>query len=136
MPGAQYFTGRCLHPARQLPCDPQPWVRHRELACRLEWDRDLWEASGIEDDQLLDIRTLDPEEPGPGSNGSVRNILQRLLILSDLPLSPTVREVLIDQELNPEFAEEEPALAPSATADELLTLQRTELLQRFWRRRP
>ncbi|MGH2557860.1 MAG: hypothetical protein ACRDJH_02255 [Thermomicrobiales bacterium] len=92
LPGSEAFTGRCLHPSRQLPCEPQPWVRNRELPCRLKWDDDLWEPCGFEEDQLLDIRSLDPDEPGSGFNGSPRNILQRLLIMSDLPPAPAIRD--------------------------------------------
>jgi hypothetical protein len=61
VPGATRFTGRCLHPARQLPVGFQPWVRDRELPCRLTWDRDLWEARSQADDRVIAIRVADPD---------------------------------------------------------------------------
>lgn len=67
-------------------------MRGRELPCRLEWDRDLWKQDEGDDDQVLDVRMLDPRRPRPGPNGPTRNLLQCLLILSDRHSLPELRE--------------------------------------------
>ncbi len=110
-------------------------MRERELPCRLKWDEDLFELRNRGDDRLLDVRTLDPDGPRSGPIGSPRNVLQRLLILSDLPTTPAIREELINQELASSFADET-GHAPASAADTVLSLQRSDLLQRFWRRQP
>jgi hypothetical protein len=35
--------GACLHPRRRPQTDVWPLVRGRELPCRYDWSRDLWE---------------------------------------------------------------------------------------------
>jgi hypothetical protein len=95
--GARSFEGRCLHPARQLPYDPQPWVRHRELACRLDWDHDLWEPGDVSEDWLIDIRIIDPDDPNPFSPR--RDLLQRLLVLPGSALPADPYEMLVGEEI-------------------------------------
>jgi len=45
--GGSPCTGRCAHPGRRLPTDVDPYVRDREIACRMSWGVDLWEEAGV-----------------------------------------------------------------------------------------
>jgi hypothetical protein len=116
-------------------------VRERELPCRLEWDHDLFEEDDLGDDRVIDVRTLDPDKPGPGSNGTPRNVLQRLIILSDLPVAPAVRDEWMGREIGREplpdsiefVAAERQALDTADNASDWLI--RADLLHHLWRRR-
>jgi hypothetical protein len=79
-----------------LPYDPQPWVRDRELACRLDWDHDLWEPNGAAEDWLIDIRIIDPDDP---TSFPRRSLLERLLVLPGSALPTDPYEVLIGEEI-------------------------------------
>jgi len=58
------FTGRCLHPAQQLPLDPQPLVRGRELRCRDSWDHHNWIPKQFEaTDRIIHVRIARTPQP-------------------------------------------------------------------------
>jgi hypothetical protein len=55
--GDRPFTGRCLHPAQQLPLGPQPLVRGRELRCRDSWEHHNWLPKHFEPvDKIIHVR--------------------------------------------------------------------------------
>jgi hypothetical protein len=72
-------------------------VRDRELACRLDWDRDLWEPGDATEDWLIDIRTINPDDPN--FMPPRRNLLQRLLVLPSSTVPTDPYEVLIGEEI-------------------------------------
>ena len=58
--GDRPFAGRCSHPALQLPVEPQPLIRGRELACRTSWDQHNWLPKHFEPtDRVLNVRVAD-----------------------------------------------------------------------------
>jgi hypothetical protein len=49
--GERPFTGWCAHPARKPETDVTPWLRARELACRVGWSLDLWVERPPDEDE-------------------------------------------------------------------------------------
>jgi hypothetical protein len=98
--GDRPFAGRCVHPGQQLPVDPQPLIRGRELACRTSWDQHSWMPRHFEPtDRVLHVRLADSQRalsdaPRPGARTlydrpSVRRTQSRSTE-SQIPLALTI----------------------------------------------
>lgn len=106
--GDRPFTGRCLHPGRQLPVDPQPLVRGRELACRSSWDQHSWFPKHFEPtDRILHVRVAEPQRapadaPRPGARTLYDRPTARLMPVasteSQIPLALTIELAVSETE--------------------------------------